>query len=124
MTTKTAAQLEPGDVLTKAGRTTHRPNSITVCGSPISTDSFVADTLLVCATSLAEQIAKRSKLPLATQSHFVLLRSHLSLRIFHLQRSLPWDQMAPSIHRVQQAIFEALSTGFRLPSAMGPDVAP
>ena len=101
----------------------HCPNGITVCGTPIGTNNYVANALLTRATSVVEQITKLMKLPLATQSQFVLLRSSLSLRMVHLQRSLPWDQVAPSTRQVEQAVLEAISTIFRLPSAIGPEGA-
>ena len=41
----------------------------------------------------------------------------------HLQRSLPWDQVAPSTRQVEQVVLEAISTIFRLPSAIGPEGA-
>jgi hypothetical protein len=63
------------------------------------------------------------KLPLAKQSQFASLRSSLSLRMVHLQRSLTWDQVAPSTRQVEQAILEAISTILRLPTASGPNGA-
>jgi hypothetical protein len=101
----------------------HCPEGVTVCGTPVGSESYVESSLLCRASNVVDQITKLMKLPLAKQSQFALLRSSLSLRMVHLQRSLTWDQVAPSTRQVEQAILEAISTILRLPTASGPNGA-
>ena len=101
----------------------HCPDGITVCGTAIGTDGYVVNTLSALATSVIGQNAKLIKLPLTTQSQFILLRSFLFLRMVHFQRSLPWDQVAPRTRQVDQTILEAMSTILCLSSAIAPDGA-
>ena len=89
----------------------------------MGTDSCVANTLLVYATSVVHQIAKLMTLPVTTQSQFVLLCSTLSLKMVHLQRLQPWDQVPRSACQLDLAIIKAMSPIFHFPSAIGSDGA-
>ena len=67
----------------------HCPEGVTVCGTPIDTESYFTSSLLGSACNVVDQITKLVNLPLAKESQFSLLRHSLSLRTFHLRRSLP-----------------------------------
>lgn len=101
-------------------RIQHRPDGVTVCGSPVGTDSFVSSVLSERADSVTSQVDKLMRLPLPKQSQFALLRGSLSLRMQFLQRTLPWTHLAAPTRRVEQSILEAVASIFRLPSAAGP----
>ena len=72
---------------------------------------------------MVDRIMKLMNLPRAEQYQFSLLHLSVSLRMVHLQRSLPWDQVAPSTQQEEQAILRAISTIFRLSIATCPNGA-
>jgi hypothetical protein len=104
----------------------HCPDGVTVCGTPIGTDAYVAGVLRKRADDVIAQVAKLMQLPLALQSQFALLRASLSLRMAHLMRTVPWPQLQADTGRVEQAVLAAVATIFRLPApgtAAGADTA-
>ena len=98
----------------------HRPEGVTVCGTPIGTDAYVAETLSQRAGGVISQVHKLMRLQLPKQSQFALLRASLSLRMAHLQRNLPWAQVVESTRAVEGAILEAAAAVFHLPACDDP----
>jgi hypothetical protein len=94
----------------------HSPEGITVCGTPIGTDAYVAATLGARADSIIAQIDKLKTLPVSLQAHFALLRSSLSMRMAHLMRTVPWGSLQESVARVESAITAAAVALFRVPT--------
>ena len=98
----------------------HCPEGITVCGTPIGTDEYVAAALSARADDIIAQIDKLKALPVSRQAQFALLRSSLSLRMAHLMRTVPWDLLQSSVARVEDAIMAAATALFQVP-AVGAD---
>jgi hypothetical protein len=92
----------------------HKPEGVTVCGTPIGTDAYVADALQARANNIKTQVDKLVQLPLSVQSQFVILQRSLSLRMAHLMRTTPWPQLEPSTRKVEEAISNAATTIFRV----------
>lgn len=97
----------------------HRPEGVTVCGTPIGTDAFVLDALSQRADAVIAQVDKLMRLPATKQAQFILLRSSLSLRMAHLLRTVPWELLGPSTRRVEHAITQAAAALFQLPTRGG-----
>ena len=91
----------------------YRPDGVTVCGTPIGSDAYVADVL---RQQVISQVDKLMRLPLPLQSQFALLRASLSLRMAHLMRTVPWSQLQGETGRVEQAILNAVAAIFRIPT--------
>ena len=111
----TAGQPQDTARLAAALRVQHRPDGVTVCGSPIGTDAYVAGVLQQRVTDIKAQVDKLMRLPLLKQSQFVLLRSSLSARMLHLLRTTPWAQLEDATREMERAICDAVATIFRLP---------
>ena len=94
----------------------HCPEGVTVCGTPIGSDAYVADMLRRRADDVISQVDKLMRLPLALQSQFALLRASLSQRMAHLMRTVLWPQLQADTSRVEQAILGAVAAIFRLPT--------
>lgn len=93
----------------------HCPNGVTVCGTPIGTDAYIAAALSDRADGIIEQVGKLMALPVSHQAQFALLRSSLSMRMAHLLRTVAWDRLQPSVVRVEDAIMAAAKTLFQVP---------
>ena len=98
----------------------HRPGGVTVCGTPIGTAAYVAEALSRRATDVVAQVQRLSSLPLPKQSQLVLLKSSLSLRMAHLQRTTPWAQVEESTRAVEGEIVETFAGILRLPTQADP----
>lgn len=94
----------------------HCPEGVTVCGTPIGANAFVAEALSKRADGIIAQVDKLMQLPVSRQSQFILLRSSLSLRMAHLMRTVPWQNLEASTSRVEGAIADATAAIFQLPS--------
>lgn len=93
----------------------HCPNGVTVCGTPVGTDAYIAAALSARADVIIEQAGKLMALPVSHQAQFALLRSSLSMRMAHLLRTVAWDRLQPSVMRVEDAIMAAAKTLFQVP---------
>jgi fructoselysine-6-P-deglycase FrlB-like protein len=90
----------------------HRPEGVTTFGTPIGTDAYRASVVAERAAGVVAQVDNLMQLPLGAQSQFVLLRSSLAQRMAHLQRTLPWELLAASTRRVEQAVLGAVAAIF------------
>ena len=59
-------------------------------------------------------------LPLQRQSQFVLLRASLVVRMAHLKRTVPYEILARHIGEVENVIFAATASIFRLQRELSP----
>jgi hypothetical protein len=94
----------------------HRPEGVTVCGTPIGTDAFVAAALSARADAVIAQIDKLATVPVNTQARFLVLRASLSLRMAHLMRTVVWERLEPSTARVEKAVIDAVADVFQVPA--------
>ena len=97
----------------------HKPDGIVVVGSPTGSPAFVEAHVLARAEEVVQQVDKLMALPLAAQSQFAILHASLSKRMAHLQRTVPWHQLAAGTRRVEQALLGAAAAVFRLEGAGG-----
>jgi hypothetical protein len=93
----------------------HCPDGVTVCGTPIGTDAYIAAALSGRADGIIAQVDKLMALPVGRQAQFTLLRSSLSMRMAHLLRTVAWDRLQPSVARVEDAIMAAAIALFQVP---------
>ncbi|MES2940453.1 MAG: reverse transcriptase domain-containing protein, partial [Pseudomonadota bacterium] len=93
----------------------HRPEGVTVCGTPIGTDAYVTDALAARAADVTAMVALLMRLPVAKQSQFVLLRASMAPRMAHLLRTVRWELLEPSTRAVERAVSDAVADIFRLP---------
>lgn len=98
----------------------HRRHGFSVVGVPIGNEGFVQSELGNRAQKICSLVSKCVGLPLSKQTQFLLLRASLSVRLAHLQRTVPWRQLAVSATRVEQAVLWAAAQIFRLPAGQGP----
>ena len=115
----TAGQPQETARLAAALGVQHQPDGVTVCGSPIGTDAYVAGVLGQRVADIKAQVDKLMRLPLLKQSQFVLLRTSLSARMHHLLRTTPWAQLEAATQEMERAICDAVATIFRLPEQGG-----
>jgi hypothetical protein len=116
----TCGQREDAAALAASLNVTHSPYGITACGTPIGTDAYIKEAVASTAASVVAQVNKLMTLPLAKQSQFVLLRASLAVRMNHLLRTVPWEQVCESMGAVETAIQSAVAAIFRLPAAADP----
>ena len=81
---------------------------------------FVSRFVLKRAEDVVADVEEAMRLPLRTQSRWLLLRMSLSQRMAHLMRVVLWMQLGPAMRRVEQALLSAAAAIFRLPSGQGP----
>ena len=98
----------------------HRAPGVTVCGTPIGTAAYEEEALTRRATDVKAQVQKLAGLPLPLQSKLVLLQSSLSLRMAHLQRTLPFVRVEESTRTVEDEIMETVAGIYRLPTQADP----
>ena len=98
----------------------HRPAGVTVVGVPFGTDSYTAEVLGKRAQIVVSLVDKCRSLPLSAQTKFLLLRSSLSVRMMHLQRTKEWRFIAAPTRGVETAVLSAIAELFRLPGGDGP----
>ena len=111
----TAGQPQDTARLSAALGVQHKPDGVTVCGSPIGTDAYVAGVLQQRVADIKVQVDRLMRLPLLRQSQFVLLRTSLSARMHHLLRTTPWPQLEAATQEMERAISDAVATIFRVP---------
>ena len=99
---------------------THAPDGIVVAGTPVGSLDFVSRFVLKRAEDVVADVEEAMRLPLRTQSRWLLLRMSLSQRMAHLMRVVLWMQLGPAMRRVEQALLSAAAAIFRLPSGQGP----
>ena len=87
----------------------HSPDGIVCYGTPVGTPAFVAEQLSARADAIVAEVGRLMALPLQKQERWLLLKSSLAARLEHLQRTVPWDDLADSTQRVEQALVDAAS---------------
>ena len=98
----------------------HKPEGIVIAGTPVGTESFMAEVVHKCAGAIVADIEKLMALPVCKQVQWLLLRCSLSRQMAHLMRVVPWAQLGASMRRVEQALLSAAACVFKLPAGEGP----
>ena len=99
----------------------HKPDGMICYGTPVGQEEYVATALAERADGIVAEVERLMALPLAHQNKWCLLKSSLSVRLEHLKRTVPWDQLAECTRRVEAAIENAAAAIFALPD--GDDAA-
>ena len=98
----------------------HKPEGIVIAGTPVGTESFMAEVVHKRAGAIVADIEKLMALPVCKQVQWLLLRCSLSRQMAHLMRVVPWAQLGASMRRVEQALLSAAACVFKLPAGEGP----
>ena len=98
----------------------HKLEGIVVAGTPVGTESFMAEVVHKRAGAIVADVEKLMALPMCKQVQCLLLRCSLPRQMAHLMRVVPWAHLGASMRRVEQALLSAAACVFKLPAGKGP----
>ena len=94
---------------------THQLDGFTAVGTPLGSAEYVSQALAQRAATVESLVDTLVQLPLSVQAQFLLLRASLQVRMAHLMRTVPHQELAQHMRRADAAVWRGVAAVLDLP---------